>query len=57
MFTLEDLDLADDLAYIRGHASRYLPQDLAQDGRRPGDVVAPSTGGDAPDSTEDEFAN
>ena len=28
MFTLEDLDLADDLAYIRAHAGSYLPHDV-----------------------------
>lgn len=43
MFTLEDLDLAEDLAFIRENGARYLPQDIAQDGRRPGHLVQGST--------------
>ncbi|WP_313024764.1 hypothetical protein [Mobilicoccus sp.] len=35
MFTLEDLDLTDDLAYIRENGSQFLPRhhDAARDAR------------------------
>ncbi|WP_176489707.1 hypothetical protein [Mobilicoccus massiliensis] len=37
MFTLEDIDLAEDLAYIRENAARFLPEDVRPDGEVPGE--------------------
>lgn len=39
MFTLDDLDLTEDLAFLREHGSRFLPGDPLEAARdaRPGD--------------------
>jgi len=42
MFTLEDLDLADDLAFIRENAARYLPGETAD--------IVPGDGETAPEA-------
>jgi len=47
MFTLEDLDLTEELDYIREHASQFLPAGGSDEGtdpaadatRRPGDYL------------------
>lgn len=42
MFTLEDLDLTDDLAYLRENAARFLPGDVTD--------IVPGDGETAPEA-------
>ncbi|GMA41641.1 hypothetical protein [Mobilicoccus caccae] len=37
MFTLEDIDMAEDLEFIRQNGARFLPDDIQPDGDVPGD--------------------